>query len=165
MANKKPALRRYILISSDAPAGAPFAAATFMSSANMIAVTPRPQAVSAPQMRVLAELHGGASRLVEMPAEGELSLRISDPGLKIVPEVIYHRQWQMFRAHRRPPKRKVAAKKSKAAKAAKGKKAKAKAAGVRASAAASSVAAAGLSITVTRISDGTPVAGCKVVAF
>ncbi|HEV7409915.1 MAG TPA: S8 family serine peptidase [Bradyrhizobium sp.] len=165
MADKKQTLRRYILIGTDAPTGAPFAAATFNASAEMVAVKPRPQAVSAPEMRVLAELHGGASKLVEMSAEGELSLRISDPGLKIVPEVIYHRQWQRFRVHSRPPKTKAQAARTKAAKAAKGKKSKAKAAGTRVSAAATAVAAAAFSITVTRASDGTPVAGCNVVAF
>ena len=32
-------------------------------------------------------------KLVEMPPEGELSLRLANPDLKIVPEVFYHREW------------------------------------------------------------------------
>ena len=124
MADKKQTLRRYIIMSSTGYAGGSLDAASLKPSANMVTVKARPQAVTpAPQMRVLAELHGGASKLVEMPAEGELSLRLSDPGLKIVPEVIYHRQWQRFRIHRRPVKTKAQAAKAKTAKG------KAKAAG------------------------------------
>ena len=160
MADKKQTLRRYIIMSSTGYAGGSLDAASLKPSANMVTVKARPQAVTpAPQMRVLAELHGGASKLVEMPAEGELSLRLSDPGLKIVPEVIYHRQWQRFRIHRRPVKTKAQAAKAKTAKG------KAKAAGARVGVAAAAVAAAGFNVTVTRASNGAPVEGANIVAF
>jgi subtilisin len=170
MVDKKLTLRRYILMNSNVSAGGSLANASLQPSANMVAVKPRAEAVTpAPQMRVLDELHDGATKLVEMPAEGELSLRLSDPGLKIVPEVIYHRQWQRFRIHRRPVKTKAQTAKANTAKAktAKGKtaKGKAKAAGTRVSVAATAVAAAGFNITVTRASNGAPIAGADIVAF
>jgi subtilisin len=144
-------------MSSDGYTGASLAGASLKPSAHMVAVKPRAEAVTpAPQMRVLAELHDGATKLVEMPAEGELSLRLSDPELKIVPEVIYHRQWQRFRIHRRPVKP------TSKAKAAKGKtKAAARVMGV----AKAAVAAAGFNVTVTSASSGAPIKGANIVAF
>src|SRR5215207_741751 len=95
-------LRRYIIMSSEGFLNASLTAAPFAPSNKMIAVTPRAAAVSMPQMRVLDSLRENGPKLVEMPPEGELSLRLAMPGLKIVPEVFYHRQWERFRIHRRP---------------------------------------------------------------
>jgi hypothetical protein len=69
----------------------------------MVALAARPQSVSAaPEMQALDSIRENGSKLVEMTAEGELRLRLRVPGLKIVSEAFYHRQWQRFKVHHRP---------------------------------------------------------------
>jgi hypothetical protein len=97
-------LRRYIIMSSSGYLDASLTSTSLRPSTNMVAVSARAEAVTpAPQMRVLDALHENGPKLVEMSAEGELSLRLSVPGLKIVPEVFYHRQWQRFGITNVPP--------------------------------------------------------------
>ena len=151
MPQKKQNLRRYIIMSSEGYLEPSLAVANFKPSANMVAVAPRPEALSAPHMRVLDSLHENGPKLVEMPPEGELSLRLSVPGLKIVPEVFYHRQWERFKIHQRPPK--PAARKA------------AKKAGRTMKVAKAAVAATSFTVSVTDASSGTAIKGAKIVAF
>src|SRR5260370_4995221 len=155
MPQKKQNLRRYIIMSSEGYLGASLTADNFKPSANMVAVAPRPEAVTAPQMRVLDSLHENGPKLVEMPPEGELSLRLSVPGLKIVPEVFYHRQWERFKIHQRPSK--PAAKKAK--------KAVKKAGGRAMKVAKAAVASASFTVSVTDASSGAAIKGAQIVAF
>ena len=147
-------LRRYIIMSDEGFLGPSLEAATFKPSAGMVAVTARAEAViPAPEMRVLDALHENGPKLVEMSAEGELSLRLSMPGVKIVPEVFYHRQWQRFRIDRKPVKKKPAAKRSTTA-----------AAGRKMAVTEASVATTGFEVTVTG-ANGSAIKGAKIVAF
>ena len=57
MPKQKQGLRRYIIMSSEGYQGPSLATADFKPSAHMVAVAPRPEAVTAPQMRVLDSLH------------------------------------------------------------------------------------------------------------
>jgi subtilisin len=149
-------LRRYIIMSSEGYLGESLTAAALKPSTNLVAVAARPKATTAaPQMRVLDSLHENGPKLVEMPPEGELSLRLSVPGVKIIPEVFYHRQWQRFRIHQRPAKTKSATKTPKA-----GKKA-----GRAMKVAQAAVAAASFSVTVTDAANGSPIKGAQIVAF
>ncbi len=108
-------------------------------------------------MRVLEALHENGPKLVEMAPEGELSLRLSTPGLKIVPEVFYHRQWQRFKIRQRPEPDKAPVPK---------KKPTAKAAGVDAPNVASTAASTtSFDVLVTDASTGNPIAGAQVLAF
>jgi subtilisin len=158
MPTKKQNLRRYIIMSKEGFLADKLAAASLQPSANTVAVAARAQAViAAPQMRVLEALHENGPKLVEMPPEGELSLRLSTPGLKIVPEVFYHRQWQRFKIHQRPGPRKAADSK---------KKLVAKKAGSRAmSAASAATTTASFDVSVMDASSGNPIKGAQVVAF
>ena len=151
MPQKKQNLRRYIIMSSEGYLGPSLAVANFKPSANMVTVAARAEAVTTPQMRVLDSLHENGPKLVEMPPEGELSLRLSVPGLKIVPEVFYHRQWERFKIHQRPPK--PAARKA------------AKKAGRTMKVAKAAVAATSFTVSVTDASSGTAIKGAKIVAF
>ena len=102
MPAKQQKLRRYIIMSNEGYLNASLTAATFKPNSGMVNVMARAAAVTpAPQMKVLDSLHENGPKLVEMPPEGELSLRLSVPGLKIVPEVFYHRQWERFKIHQR----------------------------------------------------------------
>ena len=166
MPEKKQSLRRYIIMSSEGYSSARGVAgpslAGFRPSANLVAVAPRAEAaIAAPQMRVLDQLHDDGPKLVEMPPEGELSLRLSVPGLKIVPEVFYHRQWERFKIHQRLAKPKAKAKKA----AKKATKKAAKKAGARMAVAEAAVAAAGITVSITDAADGTAVKGAQIVAF
>jgi len=106
MPTKQQNLRRYIIMSQEGFLSDQLAAASFKPSSNTVALAARAEAVIAtPQMRVLEALRDNGPKLVEMPPEGELSLRLSTPGLKIVPEVFYHRQWQRFKIHLPPAPR------------------------------------------------------------
>jgi subtilisin len=90
-ADKKP--QRYIIMS---PAGFTDPAlfqASFRPSTGARPLAARAAASFTPQMRVLDAIHEDGPKLVEMPPEGELSLRLQMPGVKIVPEVFYRRQW------------------------------------------------------------------------
>jgi subtilisin len=162
MPEKKQNLRRYIIMNSESDlsgAGDPAAAlAGFKPSANLVAVAARPEAaIAAPQMRVLDQLHENGAKLVEMPAEGELSLRLSVPGLKIVPEVFYHRQWERFKIHQRLAKPKAKTRKT-------AKKA-AKKANARMAVAQAAVAAPGITVSITDASGGAAIKGAQIIAF
>lgn len=153
MPAKNQKLRRYVIMSNEGFLGPSLTAATFKPSASMVAVRARREAVTpAPQMRVLDALHENGPKLVEMSAEGELSLRLSMPGVKIVPEVFYHRQWQRFRIHRKPASNKPAARRSTTGKVGKMKVAKAP------------VAVAAFDVTVTG-ANGSAIKGAQIVAF
>lgn len=161
MAAKQQNLRRYIIMSKDGYLGDALTAASLAPSAHVVAVTARKQAVMAtPQMRVLDALRENGPKLVEMPPEGELSLRLSSPGLKIIPEVFYHRQWQRFRVHKRPEPSKQRLKAQKTAKKA------AKKAGSRTmKVAAAAAAPVSLKVSTVDASTGSPVKGAQIVAF
>ena len=102
-------------------------------------------------MQVLNSIRVNGPKLVEMPPEAELSLRLTVPGLKIVPEVFYHRQWQRSRTHHGP-----------AAATAKRNKAGPGAAMLTAN---TVTATPGAQISVTDRVDGKPVQGAQIVAF
>jgi subtilisin len=96
-------------------------------------------------MRVIDSSSTNGSKLVEMSPEGELSLRLAIPGLRVIPEVFYHRLWHRLQIKQRPARR-------------------SKTSNVRAAAAAPAAAAKSV-ITVTSAQTGKPVAGATVVAF
>jgi subtilisin len=158
-------LRRYIIMSDSGFLNPVLFKKTFQPSGARVALAARPEAtIAEPQMQVLDSIHEDGPKLVEMPAEGELSLRLSMPGLKIVPEVFYERQWERFKILRRPTSPKVAVKKAKgrAAKGAKGKKAAGR---VGKAAATEATAPAGFTINVTDSQTDAPIKGAKVIAF
>jgi subtilisin len=158
MASKKEALRRYIIMPSDGFQDAVLTAANFQPANAAVGVTARAASVvPAPKMRVLDTISENGPKLVEMPPESELSLRLSTPGLKIVPEVFYERLWERLEVLKRPAPRKTAAKKAK-------KKAKKGAKGVK-KAAAPAAAATSFDVVVTDALDGKPVRGARIVAF
>lgn len=155
MAAKPQNLRRYIVMSADG-FQAPLNEATFTLSNATVALAARAEAViPAPQMRVLDSIGENGPKLVEMPAEGELSLRLSMPGIKIVPEVFYERQWERFRAEQRPAPARGTAKVSKKAIRGRG----------MTEAAAVPASVAGFDITITDSATGKPVAGAQIIAF
>lgn len=151
MAGKQPQMRRYIIMAAEGFQDSRLLAPTLQLSGQRIALAARARSISpsSPQMRVLDSIRENGPKLVEMPAEAELSLRLSVPGLKIVPEVFYHRQWERFSVHKRPgPTR--------------GRVARAK---VRGLAAKAAKPAAGFEVTVTDRVDGSPIRSVKIVAF
>ncbi|MCB1545127.1 MAG: S8 family serine peptidase [Methylobacteriaceae bacterium] len=109
--------------------------------------------VAAPTMRVLDQIGDNGPKLVEMPPEGELSLRLSNPDLKIVPEVFYRRLWERQWVEKRPAGRRQASRKPA--------RAGAKAVKTAAGAAASS----GLTITIVDGKTSKPLKGVHVVLF
>jgi subtilisin len=113
-----------------------------------VTLAARPGVDISPKMQVIATSSTNGSRLVEMSSEGELSLRLKVPGLRVVPEVFYHRLWH------RPEIEKPVTNKSKAA-------------GTRARVSAVRAAAtpANSTITVTSAQSGKPVSDAMVVAF
>ncbi len=148
--------RRYIIMPTEGFQDAALNTATLQPSANLVMVAARPAVRSAPKMKVLDSIHENGPKLVEMAPETELSLRLSVPGLKIVPEVFYERQWERFRILQHPTPAK-----SRARSKAKGRK---KARSIRLSA-KPVAAAASMVITVTDSSTGRPVKGAHVLAF
>jgi hypothetical protein len=97
-------LRRYIIMSNEGFLSDALTANELAPGGGTINVLARAAAVSpAPKMKVLDSLHENGPKLVEMSPEAELSLRLSKPELKIVPEVFYHRQWERFKIHKRLP--------------------------------------------------------------
>ncbi|MDB5616080.1 hypothetical protein [Tardiphaga sp.] len=109
MAAAKQKLRRYIIMSADSFLNPVLFNNAFRPSTNLVARAEA--AIAKPQMKVLDSIHENGPKLVEMPAEGELNLRLSMPGVKIVPEVFYQRQWVRFqimkRRQRKTPSPKV----------------------------------------------------------
>lgn len=158
-------LRRYIIMSGDGFLSPVLFNDTFKPSDAKVELAARTEAVIAkPQMQVLDSIHENGPKLVEMPAEGELSLRLSMPGVKIIPEVFYERQWERFRILKRAAVPNVRVKTAKA-KAAKGAKAKKGAGRVTKAAATEAIASANFTITVTDRATGAPIKSAKVVAF
>ena len=153
MAKKKSDMRRYIVMASEGFQNPLLTANEFRPSTHVVALAARAVVPEeSTQMRVLDTIHENGPKLVEMSPEGELSLRLSTPGVKIVPEVFYHRQWQRFRPHRQPPKKTVAKRVKRGRKAVK-------------FAATAAVAPAAVEITVTDRATGAPVKNAMVVAF
>jgi subtilisin len=151
--------RRYIIMPKHGFRHQALAADTFKPAGHAVALTARAATASLgkPQMQVLDSISADGPKLVSMPPEAELSLRLSDPDVKIVPEILYHRQWQRFKVHKRVTK--AAAKPAATATG----KAKAKAAKVAAARGAAATGA--LLITVTDATSGKPVPDAHIVAF
>jgi subtilisin len=63
-----------------------------------------PQGVGRMEMNVLHAIHDGGPRLVEMPAEGELALRLEIPGIKVIPVSYFHPARAVREAVRQPPR-------------------------------------------------------------
>jgi subtilisin len=121
----------------------------------LVTVRARAQALGKPTMRVLDAIGPEGPRLVEMPPEGELSLRLSFPGLMIVPLDYYHRLSFRPEVKERVPRRRtlVRSKSGKARGAAR----------VRAQARPGAGVAA--AITVVDRTTGNPLRGAHVVVF
>jgi subtilisin len=152
---RKPRIRRYIIMPKQGFDHPELSAARLTPSSRPVALTARAAATTSPAMRVLDSISDTGPKLVEMPAEGELSLRLSNPELKIVPEVFYHRLWyrpEVLERHAR-------AGNAKAAGTRKGK------AGVKVAAARAAAAASGSTLTVVDRATGQPLRGAHVVAF
>jgi subtilisin len=146
MANQNANLRHYIIMPKEGFSH-PKLQSNMLAPANRaVAVAARPAATTAPKMRVLDSIHEDGPKLVQMTAEGELSLRLSNPELKIVPEVFYHRCWYRPEIERAP-----AARSSRARVARAGAKLK--------------VSSSGAEITITGRSSGSALKGAHVVAF
>jgi subtilisin len=151
----KPA--RYIIMSKQGFAHSGLKSAEFLPADKPVALKARAVAVGSPSMRVLESIGDDGPKLVEMPPEGELSLRLTNPDLKIIPEVFYYPQW--FRPMlRRRHVRKTAQGKT-AAGAVKSK--------ARTGAKVAQVAAAGTGIAINVVDQATrkPLRGAHVVAF
>jgi subtilisin len=149
--------RRYIIMPKQGFRHQALAADTYKPGGRAVTARAATASLGKPQMQVLDSIHDDGPKLVSMPPEAELSLRLADPDVKIVPEVFYHRQWQRFKIHKRVAK---AAAKPKAAASG---KAKAKAAKV--AAARGATASGALQITVTDGASGKPVQNAHIVAF
>lgn len=170
MAAEQGRTRRYIIMSTEGFHGAVLLDDQFRPSSHYVMVAARAaSAIPEPQMRVLDTIHDNGPKLVEMQAEGELSLRLSVPGLKIVPEVFYERQWQRFQVERRPapPAGPVTAGAGMAVttRARKSAKKGAKKTAKRTAAKGITAALPQCEIVVTDQVDGKPVRGAHVVAF
>ncbi len=80
---KKPQLRRYVIMASEGFQNAVLTKPEYQPSSGVVALTASPMALRAnsnPQMRVLDTIQDNGPKLVEMPAESELSLRLERPG-------------------------------------------------------------------------------------
>lgn len=154
MAAKQAGTRRYIVMASDGFDSPILTEAIFRPHAGVVAVAARPRAArAAPKMKVLDSISDKGPKLVEMSPETELSLRLSTPGLKIIPEVFYERQWERYRVSKRPAPPSVAPKRAKRKKSPKRIAKKA------------AKAVAGFDVRVTDRADGKPVRGVHIVAF
>jgi subtilisin len=139
MVEKKSKLQRYIVMPRTGFDSPELKTAALAPTAHPVAVTARAAATVTPKMRVLDSISEDGPKLVEMSAEGELSLRLSKPELKIVPEVFYYPQWYRPQVQQRPTR-----------------KARAERAGARVSARAARAATRGSTITVINRSTGKP---------
>lgn len=88
-----------------------------------------------PKFRVLESINENGPKLVEMTPEAELSLRLTVPGIKVIPETFYRRQWYWPRVAAAPVKK------------------------------ASAAVAAAVVVTVTDRVTGKPLRGATVIAF
>ncbi len=154
-----PEHRRYIIMPKRGFRHPALAADTFKPAGRAVTLAGRAATASLgkPQMQVLDSIHEDGPKLVSMPPEAELSLRLSDPDVKIVPEVFYHRQWERFRVHKRVTRS--------AAQGKSGAKGKVKAKAAKVAAAGGATASGALQITVTDATSGKPVKGAHIVAF
>jgi subtilisin len=146
-------MHRYVIMSKQGFEHPELKTAKLMPAVQPVTLTARAKGLSSPSMRVLDAIGDTGPKLVEMPAEGELSLRLSNPELKIVPVVYYQRLWyrpKIEKKHPRKPPRQ---------------KAKAKAGGRVKVAAKAAAAAAGTTLTVVDGATGKPLRGTHVVAF
>jgi subtilisin len=149
MPKMKPNLQRYIVMPREGFDNPNLKAAALMLTGQPVALTARVAATTSPKMRVLDSIREDGPKLVEMSPEGELSLRLSMPELKIVPEVFYYPQWYRPKLQQRHER-----------------KAKTKKAGTRVKAmAAKSAVGDGSTITVVDRSTGAPLRGGHVVVF
>lgn len=154
---KRSEVRRYVVMSADGFLDPVLAERNYQPSTALVTLAARPATNTAnPEMRILDSIREDGPKLVEMTAEGELSLRLANPSLKIVQEVFYHRQWEQLHVER-----KLSAAKARTARATPRRGAK-KAAKKSAKAAPSPVTAV---ITIIDAADGSPVAGARIVAF
>ena len=156
--------RRYILMATAGLHDPVLTRPNLQPSAQSVKLAARPAVAAlaataaAPEMQVLDSIRDDGPKLVTMGPEAELSLRLNVPGLKIVPEVFYHRQWQRFRTHMRPVVKATAKAKAKPKKSGRS--------ATRLSAvAAAAPATASFQITVTDQTNGRPVKGAHMVAF
>jgi subtilisin len=155
-----PSLRRYVIMPKQGFENAALETAKLMPAKQPVALKARAKGLASPSMRVLDAISDTGPKLVETTAEGELSLRLSNPDLKIVPEVFYHRLWYRPNVEKRyvrkldVQKRKVRAQKRKTK------------AGHRVKVAVKSLAAAaGATLTVVDRATGKPLRGAHVVVF
>lgn len=104
-----------------------------------VALAARPRALNAhPRMRVLESIRENGPKLVEMTPEAELSIRLTVPGVKLVPEVFYRRQWFRPQVISAPPLNRTMA---------------------------AAAAVKGVTVAVTDRATGKPIADATVVAF
>jgi subtilisin len=148
-----PSLRRYVIMSKQGFDNAALKTSALEPASQPVALAARAKGLKGPSMRVLDSIGDDGPKLVEMPAEGELSLRLSNPELKIVPEVFYRRMWYRPKLVNREARK--AALKPRAAKA----RGRAKLA------AKPRAAAAGATLTVVDSANGKPLRGAQVVVF
>jgi subtilisin len=146
MASQEPKLQRYIVMPKDGFDSADLKTAILMPSDKVVTVSARSATAISPKMRVLDAIRDDGPKLVEMSAEGELSLRLSMPGLKIVPVVFYYKQWYRPAAQRRPV-------------------VQAAGTGVRATASRVPTPDRGSTIKVVDRSTGAPLRGAHIAAF
>jgi subtilisin len=149
----KPQTHRYVIMPKDGFEHPALKSALLAPIARPVTLKARAEGVSTPEMRVIDSIDDTGPKLVETTAEGELSLRLSNPELKVVPEVFYYRLWY------RPvlKQRHVAVRR--------GVKSRAKVGGRVKLAAKAAAIGAGTSITVVDAKNGKPLRGAHVVAF
>ena len=149
---------RYIIMSKQGFEHSDLKSAEFQRAGKPVALQARARGVGSPSMRVLDSIGENGPKLVTMTPEGELSFRLSNPDLKIVPEVFYHRQWFWPEVKHRPAR--SAAKRNAKTPAGKGKVKTG-----RKVPTAAARASAGSVITVVDRTTGKPLRGAHVVAF
>jgi subtilisin len=158
---KKPPAQRYIIMPKQGFELPSLDEARLVPASQPVALAARAAATSAPSMRVLDSIRDTGPKLVEMPPEGELSLRLSNPELKIVPEVFYHRLWYRPAVERRYVRKATTS----AAKVGRRKASRGKAGAKVKLAARATAAVPGSTITVVDAATGKPLAGAHLVAF
>ena len=94
-----------------------------------------------PKIKVLDSIHENGAKLVELAQDQMMKLRLTEPGIRIVPEVFYHTAEMPYPS------------------LAKKKRGGVKAEGLEA------VEAVGGEVSITVTADGTPMRGIKVIAF
>jgi subtilisin len=149
----KSGVRRYVIMPKHGFEDSALAKATLAPSKQAVMLAARAEGLERSPMRVLDGIGNNGPKLVEMSEEGELSLRLNNPDLKVVPEVFYHRCWYRPSVEKRPVHKARAA------------KAKRKAEGGVKVAAQPEAAAAGTTIRVVDSTTERPLRGAHVVVF